>query len=383
MKVKGRIEVLEAYSDESGNSGSHIFDDAQPWFWVGTLIATAANIDRIGASTVGELCRRLDTPELHGTELRLAGIEAIADDLLKVLDGVRARFVFTALEKVHLASTKFVDTVFDSDVNKAVSPLHYGVRGLRMVYAATITECLTRRDQEEFWEAYRTANGDSFRAILHRVDARIQSRARGRTKEILRDAFAWAIDHPTQVLDFRRARGDAPNMVAFGLMFDGIHAALAGLSARVRRFVHDEQEEFGREMKAWFDALRSWTGPKGSTAFMTDLQRIKVIQGDFELGNSKDTPGLQLIDVLLWLYRRSLLDHLRAFPKATALLEWVVERTTLQRFSREQMLESARQALDEIAKIPDEQLDHERGRAFLREVEQHRLRRMGLDVRGS
>ncbi len=38
---RGRVEMLEAYSDEWGNSGSNIFDEAQPWFWTGTLLHAA------------------------------------------------------------------------------------------------------------------------------------------------------------------------------------------------------------------------------------------------------------------------------------------------------------------------------------------------------
>ncbi len=72
---------------------------------------------------------------------------------------------------------------------------------------------------------------------------------------------------------------------------------------------------------------------------------------------------------------------MRAFPKATALLQWVADRAKLIRFSRDQMVESAQEAFDEIASIPEEQIDHERGRRFGAELEQHRLRRMGIDVR--
>lgn len=101
------------------------------------------------------------------------------------------------------------------------------------------------------------------------------------------------------------------------------------------------------------------------------------------LAASKDTPGLELIDVVLWLYRRSTSDHMRAFPKATALLEWVADRATLIRFCRDQMIESAQEALDEIASIPEQQIDQERGRRLGRQIEQNRLRRMGIDIRRS
>jgi hypothetical protein len=74
---------------------------------------------------------------------------------------------------------------------------------------------------------------------------------------------------------------------------------------------------------------------------------------------------------------------MRSYPKTAALVEWVAERAKLIRFSRDQMLESAQEAWDEFAITPEDQIDHERGRRVLREVEQHRLRRMGPDVRRS
>jgi uncharacterized protein DUF3800 len=377
---RGRLEMLEAYSDESGNSGSNIFDGDQPWFWTGTLIATG-DVQRVSGPIVDDACRRLGVTELHGKVLGLPRIEIIADDLVKAFDALRAQFVFTTLEKVHLASTKFVDTVLDSDVNMGVSPMHYGFRGLRMPLTAAIVETLTTQDQAEFWEAYRTADGEAFRRILRRVDARIQALGRGRTKEILGDAFAWAIDHPTAVLDFKRSKGDAPNMVAFGLIFDGIHDLLKETKQRVTKFVHDDQKEFGREMKVWFEALRSWTGDIGAMAFMADLRRVNIIEAQFELRVSEDTAGLQLIDIVLWLYRRSLSDHLRNFPRTAELVNYVADRAILNRFSRDQLFESAEEAFNELGSIPEAQLDHEHGRRFGRKAEQSRLRRMGIDLR--
>jgi hypothetical protein len=57
-------------------------------------------------------------------------------------------------------------------------------------------------------------------------------------------------------------------MVGFSLVFDGIHSALERTKARVRTFVPDEQKEFGRGMKRWFEALRRWTGRTAATAFI-------------------------------------------------------------------------------------------------------------------
>src|SRR4029077_5569829 len=157
------------------------------------------------------LCAQVSAAELHGAALGLPKIEMIAPDLQRFLESVQARFVFTQLEKAHVASTKLVDTVLDSGTNQAVSTMHYGFRGLRLPLAHIITECMTTRDQEDFWEAYRTRDGETFAQVVRRVDAKFHAQVVDRRlKGVLGDAFAWAVAHPIEVLDFKRDEGDAP-----------------------------------------------------------------------------------------------------------------------------------------------------------------------------
>jgi hypothetical protein len=94
---------------------------------------------------------------------------------------------------------------------------HYAYRGLRLPLAHVIESCMTLRDKQEFWAAYRAGDLKLFADVLRRIDAHFQARPANRLlKELLGDVFAWAIVHPGEVLDFTQSPEDAPNMIASG-----------------------------------------------------------------------------------------------------------------------------------------------------------------------
>jgi len=377
MKRK-RYRLVEAYSDKSGNGGNNLFDSAQPWFWTGTLVSPV-DVQTRGLGVIQRMIKQLGVTDLHAKELGLGRIESVGRDLLRLLEDVEARFVFTALEKSHLASTKLVDTVLDSGTNAAVSVLTYGFRALRIPLAHAIVENMTLNDQKDFWEIYRTRDTEKFRSILARIVERIRPRVKdARTRELLEDAFAWAISYPKEVLDFKRSDEDAPNMVSFSLILSGLHEMLDGTDLRVGKFVHDSQQQFGAFMELWYQIGRKLQAPTDAFGFMADLERIDTYRGQFQVVRSAGVVGLKLIDIVLWLYRRSLGDSMRAYPNCADLVTFAAERGILKRFSRDQLRESAKEAIDVLSRTPDPDPRREAEvRAFLAQMEAARLARMG------
>jgi hypothetical protein len=65
---------LIAFTDESGNTGAHLFDPNQSEFWTGTIIAPP-NFETIAAPVLAECLRAVDQQELHGSALGLSGID--------------------------------------------------------------------------------------------------------------------------------------------------------------------------------------------------------------------------------------------------------------------------------------------------------------------
>ena len=164
--------IIAAYSDESGNSGNNLFDSGQPYFWTGTLVCDA-DVDQEGASLHAKCLKLAGQSELHGNQLGLSGIEKIAPLMQELFFKLKPHFLFTRIEKDHLAGTKFFDVLMDSGINYAVSNLHYGYRTLRLSLAVQFIQMLDDSDRREFWEVYRTGDADGFRIILGRLRDRL------------------------------------------------------------------------------------------------------------------------------------------------------------------------------------------------------------------
>ncbi len=134
-KTGGKVErPVRAYSDETGNSGNNLFDPGQPYFWTGTLVCEG-DVDREGAKLHATCLQLSGQSELHGNKLGLSGIEKIAPILQELLSKVKAHYLFTSIDKHHLAATKFFDVLMDSGVNHAISNLQYAYRTLRLSLA--------------------------------------------------------------------------------------------------------------------------------------------------------------------------------------------------------------------------------------------------------
>jgi hypothetical protein len=273
---------------------------------------------------------------------------------MTILQDLGASFIITAIEKRHVATTKLADTLLDSGTNRAVSNLHYGARGLRLMLAAVIVELATPQDQEEFWQVYAEADPVGLSRILNRFLVRFKAvpGVQARLRELMSDALAWGAEHPQDLLDFQRSELDSPNLIAVSLLMDGLHDSLKGTGLKIGRFVHDEQQQFGRFIKMWYQLGRRFTLPKGASAFSTELRTIDTYRCEIEMLPSKEIAGLQLIDVVLWLYRRSIGNMMRDFPGCAALVDLVITRARIRYHSKEQLLEDAQSAYDEIMQRP-------------------------------
>ena len=109
QKTKAKVELF-CYTDESGNTGSEIFDCAQPYFWTGTLVSPV-DLEKVGAEALEEWTAIVGEAELHANHLGVGRIETIAGSIEKFLTDHKCVFIFTRVEKRHMAGTKLVDTL--------------------------------------------------------------------------------------------------------------------------------------------------------------------------------------------------------------------------------------------------------------------------------
>jgi hypothetical protein len=163
----------------------------------------------------------------------------------------------------------------------------------------------------------------------------------------VKEALEWARQHPESIqihTDRKLSRqGHFPNLVAFTNLLDGLEHFSREHKKRVARITHDRQTEFSKSLAIWHEVFSNaapdqirWGGETYT------LQR--VVGSEFEVKEDSLSPGIQVTDVVLWLYSQ-LRKQKPLPPKCSALIEYVlshgwendfsfdgVERMLIQKF---------------------------------------------------
>jgi hypothetical protein len=364
-----------AYTDESGNSGLHLFDAGQPTFWTGTLV-TPFDVDQIHPKIIQATLDRAGVPELHGNVLGLTGIEKIGSRLRYLMVKFDLWFIFTRIEKRYLAATKFMDTVFDAGNNRAVAHHTYNTQVLRLYFTNIVTGCMTNADQEEFWAAFRANDRPRFanvmRSVLDSINRHVDD---PRTKQLLNDAFQWGMQHPEELL-VKMVPEDSPNLVALTLIVQRLHEMFERSGRPVTAFVHDRQNQFGKSLKFVYGLTKKFQFKQSPFAPMPTLDDLGTFECDFVERDSSSSFGLQLVDIALWLFKRQFDRPVELHGQCADLFKALVHRSHLSNFPREEMMEWLMTEGNAWMNRPitDEAL--ERGRVLVDQLEQNRLRRM-------
>ncbi len=356
---------MYAYVDESGNTGQNIFDEAQPHFLTAALV-TRTNFDVLNRSNICIISKRLGVPALHANDLGLSQIEQIADDLRRVLKKSKARFIFSNVEKRYLAMTKIVDYVFDAGENPAVPWQIYNLRLLRLLLLFKLSQIVDIDLAKRFWsslmepnktEAYRKFVA-ACRELLTRVD-RLQDK---RLREVASESLQWAINNP-EAINIHSASKESryqhlPNMVAFTNLLDGIERQSKSWKRSVKLIVHDEQMQFERNLKRWHELFSNaspeplhWPGEKPRVLRMG-------FGSNFVMSNDKDSPGIQVIDILIWLFRQ-MMNEVTFGPHSARLINFALSRAWYQDLSFKTVSRALEENFDSIysTDIPEEQME--------------------------
>jgi len=288
---------------------------------------------------------------------------------------VNARFVLTFIHKPYFGAVKFVDTVLDSGLNPAVSPIHYGIRALRLPLAAALVASMQPADITTFWDAWAKRDAAAFGGVLQRVRSRVQRHPDRRVVQLLDEALAWAQQHSAELLDARRSKYDAPNVVALTLIIGVLHEVIGVRGGQVLRFVHDREQQFAKALKEVFEVVRQLRPKAHAVSAIVDFEIVKTFGCPIELTESATSPTLQLVDCLLWLLRRSGGGDVGA-PACEELVASLAKRTIVSEFSFQQLLRDIRDLNAQVdgLDLSSEQLV--KGQELLAEFERSRRTRM-------
>ena len=366
---------MYAFVDETGNTGKNLFDKAQPDFFTGALV-TKSNFDVLHSRTLREICQRNGFDSLHSAVLGIEPIEQAAPEILSLLRSVDGRFVISRVEKKYLLATKVFDTFFDSGENPAASWHVYNFRFLKLVLSFKVATLLTEQISREFWAMLMARTEKDARrripAICDSILARVPLLSDQRSRDLVTEALSWSRRHP-EALDIfinrRQAKnGHMPNMVAFANLLDGLEHLSKRWKRPLKKILHDRQSQFERSLAEWHRMFSTASDePIHRPGESVVLQ--KVAGSTFEVSASDNSPGIQVADLALWIFRQFLLR--KPVPKGVlAILEYMFRKGYFNDFSFNGVGSQLEKQYSEIMSNDISQRELEKGQQFLAEIEQ-------------
>lgn len=375
---------MYAYVDETGNTGNELFDPEQRVF-VTAAMMTKTNFDALRKGDLEAIAGRVGASALHANGLGIGRIEVIAADLLRVIKKTDARFIVSRVEKSYLAAAKVFDTYFDAGENLAVPRHVYWIRPLRLMLmfklatyivdeeiARVVWDCVTAKTEARS----KVFFADGAKAIL----ARAPRLPDARSLEIVTEAMQWAIANPenfsTHIRDKVSRNAHSPNFVAFSNLMDGLHKVSRAWNRPVREIVHDRQNQFEKTIIQWHEVYSRreleneeplrWPGEK------EPIVLSKTPGSKLRIDTEENSAGLQVIDVVLWLFKR-IITNKDIGLQGARLLNRVFQRGWQNDLSFDGVGNAVEERFDEIWNAPISEELARRGAELLAKEQENRM----------
>ncbi len=329
---------MHLYADESGNTGKELFHE--PRFYHAGALLVVDQIEAVLQAKIASRVKLLGIERLHANEMKVQDVRETAWEIIETLDATTTwSLYFAEIEKPYVATTKFVDTVFDYGENKGARPLWYLHENFRHAICCVVDDLLTSRTRRKFWRAFIESDRAEFKLVLINVISRIQEVARDkRLREVLSDACYWAFEHPEELTLGGGTRSayktHTPNMIAFSVLMNAAHQFAEQHGVKGETFVHDEQNEFGGAMSNTYGMFSQIHWKESDWMAMPEVVRADL--GKFQVVSSRILFSLQAVDLLLWIFRYSrddALDSIKRKLEARTMMEvfrmsrWASEMT--------------------------------------------------------
>jgi len=311
INFRDRDGQMHFYVDESGQTGLNLFDKAQPVLYYGVL-SSPVDLNVHAKVHVERLRGLLGVERLHANELGVDKLTSICRQLDTIQRKNDICFDIYRISKADHAAISFFDQVFDQGLNKAVPWMAYWTP-LRYPLLLQVSSLFDPQTLKRAWDARlerdeRKANEilvEVLRTLLERVEYIDDLRV----KEIINDAFRWAIKYPEEihynVYDKKDLLQISPNLIGFQSVLHGIASRLKRDGGKALSVVVDQQSQFNKAQKwiaDFYHQAREIPMEVGPGLPVMDLTHVPDISISCVPGSTN--VGLELVDVYLWLFKR-------------------------------------------------------------------------------
>jgi len=311
------------YADESGHSGRYIFNEP-PDFSQGAIISEN-NTEPLLHEVAERYRLELNVERLHANEIQPHIVEKIASAFLSLLDQTNWIFHITVIEKTYLATTKFVDSLFDSCENRGVPRLWYDHEFFRHTLCCLFDDILIKEDKINFWQSYLADNFDGIAKVVKNALQRLRLiQSNKRLYQVSCKGLEFALKYPEEITLMasktrKSYKGHTPNMVGFSSLIQAVHRFCKEHNTSPEAFIHDPQSEFGPTMKKYQEMFAKGRLERRESGLQLDVENTDYDLGKFSLTSSKNLTSLQAVDLFLWLSQRS--DKIKSIGLRKKLME--------------------------------------------------------------
>lgn len=306
---------VHIFADESGHSGKEIFNT--PKFYHQCAIIVPENRLAVFDKILDKWCEKLNVQRLHAKDIRPEFRTAIFEEIAPLFqeNGIIAHT--TLFEKDYLPALKIVDSFFDPWENLGARKMWYIMAHFRHALCLAVDQILNDEEKKKFYFGYLKDDRSVYCEILETLIDRLESDPYidGRLRVVMCEAFEWAISNMEKMvinhIENRHSyKGNTPNLIAFSSMLHSIKELANEKGWKVKRLIHDEQNEFGNVMKEYQKIFGS-RFIKQEIDFFPKMSEDNVPVDNFEISSSKKENLLQVVDIFLWHKVKELTSNIK------------------------------------------------------------------------
>jgi hypothetical protein len=299
------------YVDESGHTGSELFDATQPVLYYG-VISSDVNLDFLAEERLAPLRKRLGVDRLHAAQLGVGRLATISDELVAIQKKFSLRFDLYRVNKPDHAIICFFDQVFDQAMNPAVNWSSYWTP-LRYILLLKLASLFEEDEARLAWSARTDTDknraNEKLITVCRAIGKRVNQLPDARSRQLIGDALEWASQNPSaieyNVDKHEDIKQISPNIIGFQFVMHGIAKRIIQRGKRASKIIVDRQSEFNKAQKTLSDFFAAASGMEGATGpGMPKVSFAGMPKTPIEFAAGTDSAGLELVDVYLWIFKR-------------------------------------------------------------------------------
>ncbi len=300
------------YADESGHSGTSIFDENSKFYIQGALISIHDIQEEI-EPIISKYLKLYDISRLHGYELGEERVLKVLDEIVQVLENFNWEVHFTYIEKKLLLAIEFITLILHPFENEAIPYIFIENEYFRHNLLIEIHKILDiHHRKNEIWSFILKKDIDSLIKFSRELLDNNLIKESDISKFIIK-GLTFAINNP-QIFSVDLEKGknakkiSSPNMLAFQSLQNHITLFCEKNNESVNKFIHDKSDEFKGVMRKYHKELSGLYFKEDEFNSIKGIKKSEYTQGEFKLESSQNCHGLQLIDLIMWIFQRKFIN---------------------------------------------------------------------------